>query len=62
VYLVIVPLRYAKTVSEATESQPGDFQKHALSFINEGSVNMDTLKMKSAKVANHADIRKEPLA
>lgn len=62
VYLIIVPLKYAKTVGRATESQPGDFQKHALSFINEGSVNIDSLKLKLAKVAKHTDIAKEPIA
>lgn len=61
VYLVIVPLVYAKTVSRFNESAPGDFQKHALSFITEGSVNLESLKMKLTKVANHqASISKEP--
>ncbi len=62
VYLVIVPLKYAKMVGKHTESQPGDFQKHALSFVGEGSVNPDSLKLKLAKIANHGDISKEALA
>lgn len=61
-YLIIVPIKYATTISKNNESLPGDFQKHALSFIGEGSVNIDSLKLKLAKVANHPSIRKEPLA
>jgi len=55
-YLIIVPLKYARTIGKANESQPGDFQKHALSFINEGSVNSDSLRMKLTKVAKHSTI------
>lgn len=62
VYLIIVPLKYATTVSNSNESAPGDFQKHALSFIGEGSVNTDSLKMKLARIAAHASISKEALA
>lgn len=62
IYLIIVPRKYAKMVGKQTESQPGDFQKHALSFVNEGSVNTDTLKMKLNKISNHVDISREPLA
>ena len=61
VYLVIVPRKYAKTISRANESQPGDFQKHAVSFINEGSVNVDSLKRKLTLIANHSSISTEPL-
>lgn len=63
VYLVIVPLRYAKTVSASNESRPGDFQRHAMSFISEGSVNIDSLKLKLARIAGHqSSISTEPLA
>jgi len=62
VYLIIVPLKYATTISKSNESRPGDFQRHALSFIGEGSVNVDSLKMKLAKVAAHSSISREPLA
>jgi hypothetical protein len=61
-YLVIVPLKYATTISAANESRPGDFQRHALSFIAEGSVNIDSLKLKLARIAKHSSISTEPLA
>lgn len=61
-YLVIVPLKYAKTISKANESRPGDHQRHAISFINEGSVNLDSLKMKLGRIAKHSTISSEPLA
>lgn len=50
VYLVIVPLKYSEVDSEHG-ALPGDFQKHAISFVSEGSVNMDTLKTKLKRVA-----------
>jgi hypothetical protein len=50
VYLVIVPLKCATVVSAENESIDGDFQKHSLSFINEGSVNPDTLRMKLSRI------------
>ena len=51
-YLIIVPLKYASTVGGANESLEGDFQKHAISFIGEGSVNMESLRMKLERVAS----------
>lgn len=62
VYLIIVPLKYATTISRANESRPGDYQRHALSFIGEGSVNVDSLKLKLARVAKHTSISTEPIA
>ncbi len=62
VYLVIVPLKYATTISRANESRPGDFQRHALSFVAEGSVNVDSLKLKLARIAKHSSISTEPIA
>lgn len=62
VYLVIVPLKYATTISRANESRPGDFQRHALSFIAEGSVNVESLKLKLARIAKHSSISTEPIA
>lgn len=50
VYLVIAPLKYSTTVGVEQNSLEGDFQKHAISFINEGSVNLDTLRMKLNKI------------
>lgn len=46
VYLIIIPLKYSDSVGLAHDSIDGDFQKHALSFLNEGSVNLDTLRQK----------------
>ena len=50
VYIIIVPLKYSSTVGEFNDSIEGDFQKHAISFINEGSVNADTLKAKLKRI------------
>lgn len=62
VYLIIVPLKYATTISRANESRPGDFQRHALSFLQEGSVNLDSLKLKLQRVAKHSSISTEVIA
>ncbi len=51
VYLIIVPIKHSSIVGPAHNSVPGDFQKHAISFITEGSVNVDTLRTKLARVA-----------
>ena len=50
VYLIIPPIKYSTTVGEFNNSLEGDFQKHAISFLNEGSVNLDTLKMKLNRI------------
>ena len=50
VYLIIVPIKYSTTVGVEQNSLDGDFQKHAISFINEGSVNLDTLKQKLSRI------------
>jgi len=50
VYIIIVPIKHSSTVGSFNDSTPGDFQKHAISFINEGSVNLDSLRMKLEKV------------
>ncbi len=52
VYLIIVPIKHSSIVGPAHNSIPGDFQKHAISFITEGSVNVDTLRTKLNRVAN----------
>lgn len=62
VYIIIVPLKYATTINRANESRPGDFQRHALSFIAEGSVNVDSLKLKLARIAKHSSISTEVIA
>jgi hypothetical protein len=50
VYLIIIPLKYSDTVGEEHDSIDGDFQKHAISFLTEGSVNLDTLRQKLEKI------------
>lgn len=50
VYLVIIPLKFSAVVGESNNSVEGDFQKHAISFLNEGSVNLDTLKAKLKRI------------
>ena len=50
VYLVIIPIKNAITIGDFNNSMEGDFQKHAISFLNEGSVNLDTLKMKLQRI------------
>lgn len=50
VYVVIVPIKYSASVGAHNGSMEGDFQKHAISFLNEGSVNLDTLKMKLQRI------------
>ncbi len=52
VYIVIVPLKYSSVVGASHNSIDGDFQKHAISFITEGSVNLDTLRNKLVRVAS----------
>jgi hypothetical protein len=58
VYLVIVPLKYSTSVGDTHESVDGDFQKHAISFIGEGSVNLETLKMKLNRILGFVDFDK----
>ena len=55
VYLIIVPLKYSKTVGKSNESIDGDAQKHAISFISEGSVNTTTLKSKLERIIPFID-------
>jgi hypothetical protein len=50
VYLVIIPIKYSTDIGEFNNSIEGDFQKHAISFLNEGSVNLDTLKLKLDRI------------
>lgn len=52
VYLVIVPLKHSSTVGLSHNSVDGEFQKHSLSFLSEGSVNLDTLRNKLIRVAS----------
>jgi hypothetical protein len=50
VYIVIVPIKYSTTIGDFNNSMDRDFQKHAISFLNEGSVNLDTLKLKLKRI------------
>lgn len=52
VYIIIVPLKHSSVVGVSHNSIDGDFQKHAISFISEGSVNLDTLRNKLNRVAS----------
>ena len=54
-YIVVVPLKYAKFIGESHDSVHGDFQKHALSYVQEGSVSLDSLKLKLKRI--HDNIR-----
>jgi len=51
VYLIIIPIKYSTIIGEFNNSLEGDFQKHAISFLNEGSVNLDTLKLKLSRIS-----------
>ena len=57
VYLVIVPIKYSTQVGDDNDSVKGEFQKHAMSFINEGSVNLDTLKSKLLNIFDSGTIK-----
>jgi len=50
VYIIIVPIKYSTSIGENNNSIKGDFQKHAISFLNEGSVNLDSLRGKLEKI------------
>ena len=50
VYIIIVPIKYSTEVLEENNSIVGDFHKHAISFLNEGSVNLDSLRTKLEKI------------
>ena len=52
VYIIIVPLKHSSTVGASHNSVDGEFQKHAISFITEGSVNLDTLRNKLIRVSS----------
>lgn len=52
VYIVIVPLKFSKEVGVNNNSINGDFHKHAISFIGDGSVNLDTLKLKLKRIVS----------
>lgn len=51
VYVVIVPIKFASTISAENNSVSGDYQKHSMSFIAEGAANPETLKIKLKRVA-----------
>ena len=53
VYLVIVPIKYSTEIGDHNDSLAGDFQKHAISFLNEGSVNLETMREKLERINSH---------
>ena len=58
VYIIIIPIKYSTSIGDFNDSIDGDFQKHAISFLNEGSVNLDTLRQKLEKInkfVNYSD-------
>lgn len=52
VYVVIVPIKFASTINVENNSISGDYQKHSISFIAEGSANPTTLKSKLQRVSS----------
>jgi hypothetical protein len=50
VYIVIIPIKYSSSIGEHNNSIDGNFQKHAISFLSEGSVNADSMKQKLQKI------------
>lgn len=52
VYVIMVPLKHSSVVGQDHNSVDGEFQKHAISFVSEGSVNLDMLKTKLTRVAS----------
>jgi hypothetical protein len=50
VYIVIIPIKYSSSIGEHNNSIDGDFQKHAISFLSEGSVNADSMKQKLQRI------------
>jgi len=50
VYVIIVPIKFSSMIGDYNNSIDGDCQKHAISFTQEGSVNIDTLKLKLKKI------------
>ena len=58
VYIVIVPIKYSTAIGDFNDSIDGDFQKHAISFLSEGSVNLDTMRQKLERIVpfiNYSD-------
>ena len=51
-YLVIASIKYSDTLGEEHNSVDGDAQKHGISFVAEGAVNLDTLRMRLLRVAS----------
>jgi len=58
VYIIIIPIKYSTSIGDFNDSIEGDFQKHAISFLNEGSVNLDSLRQKLERInkfVNYSD-------
>lgn len=52
VYNIMVPLKFSNEVNFAENSQTGDCQIHAISFITDGSVNHDKFKSALKKISS----------
>jgi hypothetical protein len=57
VYLVIIPIKFSDIVGEDNDSVDGSFQKHAISFLNEGSVNVATMRQKLDRIKKFVNYR-----
>ena len=58
VYIIIVPMKYSNEIGDSQDSFDGDFHKHAISFLEEGSVNIDSLRKKLERIkkfVNYSD-------
>ena len=58
IYVIIVPLKLS-IINHEEDALSGEFQKHAISFIYEGGVNMDSFKRKIKQVRKSAHTLKE---
>ena len=57
VYIVIIPIKLSNLIGESNDSIEGDFQKHAISFLSEGSVNIDTMRQKLDRIKKFVNYR-----
>jgi len=55
VYIVIIPIKFSTSVGEHNDSLEGEFQKHAISFLNEGMVNLDTMRKRLEQIKKHVN-------
>jgi len=58
IYSVVVPVKFATELGSKEDSISGDCQVHAMSFIAEGSVTLDSLSTKLTKIARNLNYKK----